>query len=213
MSSSGECTIAAAKPGALEHALRERADAPIDRVGDPDALDDTLHLAREVLAAHPVQPAAERHELARRQVRVDVRVLGEEADVAHRLGGGDLLPEDRGLAARGEDEPREHLDRRRLAGAVGAEEAEDVAAAHLERDAAHGLDLLARERFHEGLGELLDGEDDLGPFHEQPIYQVACGEHTTLAQVYGERVLARGTARGRAASGRAPRPRASPVFA
>ena len=39
------------------------------------------------------------------------------------------------------DERAEHLDRRRLAGAVGAEEAEDLAARDLEVDPAHGFDL------------------------------------------------------------------------
>ena len=62
--------------GALEHALRERTDATVDGVADADALDDALGLPREVLAVHAVEPSAHRHELARSQVRIDVRVLG-----------------------------------------------------------------------------------------------------------------------------------------
>ena len=39
-------------------------------------------------------------------------------------------------------ERAQHVDRRRLAGAVGAEEAEDLAGVHLEVDPAHRLDLV-----------------------------------------------------------------------
>src|ERR1051325_2422444 len=45
--------------------------------------------------------------------------------------------------ARGRDQQRDqHLDRGRLAGAVRAEQAEELALGHLEVDPAHGLDLL-----------------------------------------------------------------------
>ena len=46
----------------------------------------------------------------------------------------------------------EDLDRRRLAGAVGAEEAEDLARGDLEADPANGLDLAV------GLAEIGNGD-------------------------------------------------------
>ena len=91
--------------GALEHALREAAHRAIDRVGDPDALERRLDPAREVRPAKAVEAPAERHELARREVRVDVRVLRQEADAAHRLGRGDRLAEERRAPAVGAMSP------------------------------------------------------------------------------------------------------------
>ena len=45
-----------------------------------------------------------------------------------------VVAEDRGLARGGADQAHQHLQRRRLARAVGAHEAEDLAFAHAERD-------------------------------------------------------------------------------
>ena len=53
----------------------------------------------------------------------------------------DVVAGDAGVAAGRLDQRAEHRDRRRLAGAVGAEEAEDLARRDLEVDAAHRLDL------------------------------------------------------------------------
>ena len=46
------------------------------------------------------------------------------------------------LAARRMEQPRQHLERRGLAGAVRPEEADDLARLDLERDAGHGFDRL-----------------------------------------------------------------------
>jgi hypothetical protein len=67
-------------------------------------------------------------ELARRQVVVEVGVLGQVADARVRPDLGDVAAEDAGAAGRGVDEAHEELHRRRLARAVRAEEAEDFAA-------------------------------------------------------------------------------------
>src|SRR5215472_13975926 len=48
---------------------------------------------------------------------------------------------DGGLAAGRPDQRREYAQRRCLAGAVGAEESEDLAVAHAQVDALHRLDL------------------------------------------------------------------------
>ena len=87
------------------------------------------------------------------QVAVERRVLEDEADVAADVVA--LARRRRGRRrARcppvGSRERAEHVDRRRLAGAVGPEEAEDLAGGDLEADAAHGLDLA------EGLAQVVD---------------------------------------------------------
>src|SRR5216684_380474 len=68
-------------------------------------------------------------------------VLEHEADPLPPLAGGlaRVGPEHPALAARPLAVPLEDLDRRRLAGAVGAEEAEDLADGDVEVDAPHGL--------------------------------------------------------------------------
>ena len=52
---------------------------------------------------------------------------------------------DRGLAGRRREERREHAQGRGLAGPVGPEEAEDLAGADVQVDAAHGLDPVLRD--------------------------------------------------------------------
>ena len=116
----------------------------------------TSHDARRRASAprRPREAPAQRHELARRQVRVDVRVLGQKADARHRRRAtGRARRGSSHRPARRRDEPHQHLDRRRLARAVRPEEAEDLPARHLEANAAHGLDAPARERLAERLRE------------------------------------------------------------
>ena len=74
--------------------------------------------------------------LADRQVLPEREALRHVADVAlDRLGlAPDVEAEARALAAVGRQQPAEHPDRRGLAAAVGPEEAEDLAAAHRQRE-------------------------------------------------------------------------------
>ena len=57
------------------------------------------------------------------------------------------IPQHARVAASRVDDPREHLDERRLAGAVGADKADDLALADSEANLAHRglLDFLALE--------------------------------------------------------------------
>ena len=48
----------------------------------------------------PAESAPTAHELARRQIRIDVRVFRQKPDALHGLGRRDALPEDRRLARR-----------------------------------------------------------------------------------------------------------------
>ena len=98
---------------------------------------------RDQLARHAVELGVQAHVLLGGQVGVERRVLEDEADVApHRVAlAVDVEAGDDRRAAGRRDERAEHRDRRRLAGAVGAEEAEDLTRRDLEVDPAHGLDL------------------------------------------------------------------------
>src|SRR6185436_7822149 len=53
----------------------------------------------------------------------------------------DVIAVDGGLAAAGHEQPAQDADERRLARAVRAEEAEDLAARHLQRDVVERADL------------------------------------------------------------------------
>ena len=58
---------------------RARAPGGRSRSAIPTRSMTCDHAVAQSAAAEPREPPAERHELARRQVRVDVRVLGQEA--------------------------------------------------------------------------------------------------------------------------------------
>ena len=80
------------------------------------------------------------------QVAVERRVLEDQADVAADVvaRGRDVVAGDGRGARGGLGQRAEHVDRRRLPGAVRAEEAEDLAGLDGERDAADGLDVPER---------------------------------------------------------------------
>ena len=75
------------------------------------------------------------------QATIDHRLL--EYDAADAAGlkrlAGDVVADEPGAAAGRLDRRREHPYRGRLAGAVGTEQAEDLAAGDLEVDPLHGL--------------------------------------------------------------------------
>ena len=75
-------------------------------------------------------------------------------------------PATRALPAVGLRQRAEHVDRRRLAGAVGPEEPEDLAGGDLEADAAHRLDLV------EGLAQVVDLDGQVEFSHRKLIANV-----------------------------------------
>ena len=82
--------------------------------------------------------------VARREPLVEAAVAAEDvADPLPHLARvvDDVEAEHARLPARREEQRDQHLDRRRLAGAVRAEQAEQLALLDGERDAAHRLDL------------------------------------------------------------------------
>jgi hypothetical protein len=90
------------------------------------------------------------HVLPGREVLVEAGVLEDDAEALARLvaraRGVEAVDLDR--PARRPEQGREHLDRRRLPRAVGAEEGEDLAAPDVERDVVDG-------------GELAEAADDV----------------------------------------------------
>ncbi len=92
---------------------------------------------RRTLLAHGTEVVRVLH---RRQRRVEGHVLRNEVDAPLRPPGlaGHLDPVDQGPAARRSNEVQEHVDRRRLAGAVRTHHAQNLARLHLEVDAVDG---------------------------------------------------------------------------
>ena len=115
--------------------------------------------ARLALAARQTEVAAvEEQDLAHRKVAVEVAHLRHHGDLAPRgdriarhVDTADLDPSGGGPHQRGQA-----ADRRALAGAVGPEQAEELAAPDRERDAAHRLDRWRLARARVGLAQLLD---------------------------------------------------------
>ena len=138
---------------ALLHAVRVVADLGVGALAQAD---DVEHLVDARLVDSAVEAAHEAQVLARAHVAVEGRHLDEAADVAQGLllVARHLMVEHLGVAAGRVDEADDHADGRRLAGPVGAEEAEDVAAAHGEAEVVDG------ERVAEALGEVVRGEHD-----------------------------------------------------
>src|SRR3954468_8739927 len=118
------------------HAARVAADLAIRGLAQPDALEQIVAALVAVGPAEAVQPRLVTHVLAAREVRVDRSLLQRRAD---RLTYGgtvvdDVVPGDAsGALGRGQ-ECGEHQDRGRLAGAVGPQEAVDLARRDLEVD-------------------------------------------------------------------------------
>ena len=104
-------------------------------------------------AAHSVDLALEADVLTGGGLAVDGRLLGDDPDrAAHGVGfAGHVVAADPRLPGVGRGEGGEDLHGRRLAGAVGAEQAEDGSGRHLERDAVEGLHLVSVS-----LGQALD---------------------------------------------------------
>ena len=108
----------------------------------PDEAKQRLRPFAQRLAWHSIQHAVQFHVLVRREFVVQAGVLEHDAEgaadghgFAHRVVAGDPdLPRGR------REDGGQDLDRRRLAGAVWAEERPDRALGDAEGDAVHGLE-------------------------------------------------------------------------
>jgi hypothetical protein len=122
----------------LLHALGEADDRLVAAVPETDLLERGSDPPAPPGGGHPVQAGVEVEVLDGRQALIQAGRLGEQADARAELVGvdADLGPLDPRPPLAGPDQAGQQPDRRRLAGAVRAEEAEHLAAPHLDREAA-----------------------------------------------------------------------------
>ena len=121
----------------LLHALRHRADPAPGHVRELDELEQLPPLRRAAGRAGEVLVQAQH--LVRRAPVGEAEQLGEIAEPGVRLGAPGGVPADRHVPAGRADEAARDLHERRLAGAVRAEEAEELALRHVEVDAPQRL--------------------------------------------------------------------------
>ena len=141
------------EPEPLLHALRHRPDAPPGDVGEPDQLEQLARARRRRRRAR--EPLVELQQLVGGAPVGEAEQLGEVAERA--LGGRRSRPARRRPSPRPPGrahEPAGDLDERRLAGAVGSEQADELALADLEVDAA--------QRVHRPVGLARPGTDRAG---------------------------------------------------
>jgi len=103
-----------------------------------DEVEEGGNAVVELCRGESAESAMKREEFGGGQPIVEAEVFGEEADLATNRDTRKGLIEDLGVATAGFDEAEQHLDGGAFAGAVRAEEAEDFAAADLERKATNG---------------------------------------------------------------------------
>ena len=101
-----------------------------------------LHLAADVLLRHLLHPEREGDVLEDGHVRVERVALEHHGDAAlHRRQVVDPLAVDDDVARGRVLEPGDHAQQRRLAAAGRADEDDELALAHVERDALHHVDV------------------------------------------------------------------------
>jgi len=132
-------------------------------LGEREAVAQGAPAARELRAREPVEPGVELDVLTQGEALVQAHLLAHVADpVAHAARVADdvhAVHLDR--TRRRPDEADQHADGRALAGAVGAEEGEDRARRHLDREIGD------RGEGAEALGEPA-GADDRRGHHPPP---------------------------------------------
>ena len=118
-------------------AERELAHRLADEVADVEQLDQVVAQLQELGPRDPVDRPVQLERVERGQVPLElVAIPHHERDPAEEvaLALGRHMAEDASLARGRVEQAGEHLQRRRLAGAVRAEEADDLTRLDLERD-------------------------------------------------------------------------------
>ncbi len=119
--------------GALQHALAVLPQRTLGRIEQIHACEQVLDADVERDAAEPVQSSVEPQQLAAGQAVVKPEMFREEADARPRGAVADRRAQHGAASSGRRHERQEHLERRRLARAVGTEEAEDLTPVHRER--------------------------------------------------------------------------------
>src|SRR5215218_2026409 len=141
------------EPEPLLHPLRHRPDVAAGDVAELDELEQLAPLRRA--ARRPDQLLVQPEQLVRGAPVGEAEQLGQVAEL--RVGGGRAgrAPADLDRSRARPDQPAGDLHQRRLAGAVGPEQPEQLAGAELEVDSAQRLHRaigLAQARDREGGG-------------------------------------------------------------
>src|SRR4029079_14628519 len=113
---------------ALQHALRVLAQRELARALEPDAREQPVGPRPTLGARHVEEAPDEIEQLLAGEVVVEVGALGQVAEAALGVEIRPRAAEEAHAASRREDQAHEHLDGGGLAGAVGSEEPEDLAA-------------------------------------------------------------------------------------
>ena len=138
------------------HALSEGklAHRLADEIAHVEELDQLVADLHEILAMHAIDGSVELEGVERREVPLQlVAIAHHQRDASEKLflALRRHVPEHVSLARAGVEQAREHLQGGRLAGAVRAEEADDLAGLDVEGDGVDGLHL-ARPAANEALG-------------------------------------------------------------
>src|SRR5580693_4868533 len=125
---------------ALLPPARERACELPTTLGQAHALEEGVDARTAPLEGHPVDARIKPQVLEDAEILVEAKALGHIADVLlDALGLAHDIVSNHGAAARGGvEDPAKHPNGGRLACAVWAEDAEDLAAADIQRYVTHG---------------------------------------------------------------------------
>jgi hypothetical protein len=134
----------------LAHALGVGGERGVAIVPEADEAEEFVHFGFEDAAGKAAQAAGELEVFAAAEVGIEVGLLGDVAEAALEAlqVAADILAVEEDASAGRLEQAGEHLDGGALAGAVGAEIAQDLARADGEADRVHGGGT------DEGLGEI-----------------------------------------------------------
>ncbi len=108
------------------HATGELLHGLVRAIGKAGALECPVHVLRELLAREPVERTERPQILARRQERVERNLLRHDAEIGWRLPAVEHTIEQLNLAAIEPHAPGDRTNQGRLAGAVRAEQREQL---------------------------------------------------------------------------------------
>ena len=131
-----------------------------------EPIDAHLEFHTRTAVETPVKP----QKLPRSQTIVKTKVFGQKADSTARLAIAERRAQHPTLSPIGSDQAEEHLDRRRLARAVGAQKPEDLTGAHRQREVRHG------QRRAEPLAESPRVDHEVGHFSDSAIFNMSTVE-------------------------------------
>ena len=123
---------------ALQHAFRKAAEAAVAMRGEADEIEISGNTVAELGRSESAEAAMKREQFGGGEPVVKAKILRKETDLAANFYARKRVIENLGVTATRFDETEQHLDGGAFAGAIRAEEAEDLAAADLKRKATNG---------------------------------------------------------------------------